>query len=85
MGEWRGTIGTVGLFLLGWLCPWPSFHFLVDQNVPPFPPLTYFVVYQNNAFYPFADEIMQEFRSGGSRLLIATDVWGRGLDFQQVS
>jgi ERCC4-related helicase len=31
------------------------------------------------------DEIMQEFRSGGSRVLIATDVWGRGLDVQQVS
>jgi len=31
------------------------------------------------------DAIMQEFRSGGSRVLIATDVWGRGLDVQQVS
>lgn len=31
------------------------------------------------------DTIMEEFRSGGSRVLIATDVWGRGLDVQQVS
>jgi len=31
------------------------------------------------------DEIMNEFRSGKSRVLIATDVWGRGLDVQQVS
>ena len=31
------------------------------------------------------DEIMGEFRSGASRVLIATDVWGRGLDVQQVS
>eukprot|EP01038_Epipyxis_sp_PR26KG_P012387 gene12387-16615_t len=31
------------------------------------------------------DSIMEEFRSGGSRVLIATDVWGRGLDVQQVS
>jgi len=31
------------------------------------------------------DAIMQEFRSGSSRVLIATDVWGRGLDVQQVS
>jgi ATP-dependent RNA helicase len=31
------------------------------------------------------DEIMEEFRSGGSRVLIATDIWGRGLDVQQVS
>jgi ATP-dependent RNA helicase len=31
------------------------------------------------------DGIMQEFRSGGSRVLIATDVWGRGIDVQQVS
>jgi ATP-dependent RNA helicase len=28
---------------------------------------------------------MEEFRSGGSRVLIATDLWGRGLDVQQVS
>ena len=27
----------------------------------------------------------KEFRSGGSRVLIATDVWGRGIDVQQVS
>jgi ATP-dependent RNA helicase len=31
------------------------------------------------------DEIMGEFRNGKSRVLIATDVWGRGLDVQQVS
>lgn len=31
------------------------------------------------------DAIMEEFRSGASRVLIATDVWGRGLDVQQVS
>jgi ATP-dependent RNA helicase len=31
------------------------------------------------------ESIMDEFRSGGSRLLIATDLWGRGLDVQQVS
>jgi ATP-dependent RNA helicase len=31
------------------------------------------------------DEIMAEFRSGASRVLITTDVWGRGLDVQQVS
>uniref|UniRef100_A0A7S2ZS82 RNA helicase n=5 Tax=Rhodosorus marinus TaxID=101924 RepID=A0A7S2ZS82_9RHOD len=31
------------------------------------------------------DEIMSEFRSGTSRVLIATDVWARGLDVQQVS
>jgi len=31
------------------------------------------------------EAIMEEFRSGGSRVLIATDVWGRGLDVQQVS
>jgi len=34
---------------------------------------------------PGSDEIMNEFRSGKSRVLIATDVWGRGLDVQQVS
>ena len=28
---------------------------------------------------------MSDFRSGQSRVLIATDVWGRGLDVQQVS
>ena len=28
---------------------------------------------------------MEEFSSGQSRVLIATDVWGRGLDVQQVS
>jgi ATP-dependent RNA helicase len=31
------------------------------------------------------DKIMSEFRSGQSRVLIATDIWGRGLDVQQVS
>mmetsp|Transcript_11616 Transcript_11616/g.14515 ORF Transcript_11616/g.14515 Transcript_11616/m.14515 type:complete len:411 (-) Transcript_11616:297-1529(-) len=31
------------------------------------------------------DKVMEEFRSGSSRVLIATDVWGRGLDVQQVS
>ena len=31
------------------------------------------------------DAIMEEFRSGQSRVLISTDVWGRGLDVQQVS
>ena len=28
---------------------------------------------------------MSEFRAGKSRVLIATDVWGRGIDVQQVS
>jgi ATP-dependent RNA helicase len=31
------------------------------------------------------DAIMEEFRSGSSRVLIATDIWGRGIDVQQVS
>ena len=31
------------------------------------------------------DAIMEEFRSGASRVLIATDIWGRGIDVQQVS
>jgi len=31
------------------------------------------------------ETVMEEFRSGGSRVLIATDLWGRGLDVQQVS
>lgn len=31
------------------------------------------------------DEIMKEFRSGQSRVLITTDVWARGIDVQQVS
>jgi len=31
------------------------------------------------------DQIMNEFRLGNSRVLIATDIWGRGLDVQQVS
>jgi ATP-dependent RNA helicase len=31
------------------------------------------------------EAIMTEFRAGHSRVLIATDVWGRGLDVQQVS
>merc|ERR1712212_1261577 len=31
------------------------------------------------------NEIMREFRSGQSRVLITTDVWARGIDVQQVS
>jgi len=31
------------------------------------------------------DAIMADFRGGKSRVLIATDVWGRGIDVQQVS
>ena len=31
------------------------------------------------------EKIMEEFRAGNSRVLIATDIWGRGLDVQQVS
>lgn len=31
------------------------------------------------------DSVMDEFRSGASRVLIATDLWGRGIDVQQVS
>ena len=31
------------------------------------------------------DSIMNDFRSGKSRVLITTDIWGRGLDVQQVS
>mmetsp|Transcript_76223 Transcript_76223/g.204767 ORF Transcript_76223/g.204767 Transcript_76223/m.204767 type:complete len:301 (-) Transcript_76223:579-1481(-) len=31
------------------------------------------------------DSIMQEFRTGASRVLITTDVWARGLDVSQVS
>jgi len=31
------------------------------------------------------DKVMGEFRSGTSRVLIATDLWGRGIDVQQVS
>lgn len=31
------------------------------------------------------DAIMEDFRSGSSRVLITTDIWGRGLDVQQVS
>merc|ERR1712032_1338733 len=31
------------------------------------------------------DATMQQFRSGQSRVLISTDLWGRGLDVQQVS
>jgi ATP-dependent RNA helicase len=31
------------------------------------------------------DGVMDEFRSGASRVLIATDIWGRGIDVQQVS
>ncbi|GKY93352.1 hypothetical protein MPSEU_000302800 [Mayamaea pseudoterrestris] len=31
------------------------------------------------------DKVMDEFRSGSTRVLIATDLWGRGIDVQQVS
>lgn len=31
------------------------------------------------------DQIMKDFRNGVYRVLIATDIWGRGLDVQQVS
>jgi len=31
------------------------------------------------------NDVMQQFRSGSSRVLIATDLWGRGIDVQQVS
>lgn len=31
------------------------------------------------------EEVMEQFRSGSSRVLIATDIWGRGIDVQQVS
>jgi RecG-like helicase len=31
------------------------------------------------------NQIMQDFRSGTTRVLITTDVWARGLDVQQVS
>lgn len=31
------------------------------------------------------DQVMEDFRGGGSRVLIATDIWGRGIDVQQVS
>jgi len=31
------------------------------------------------------DAVMDEFRSGARRVLIATDIWGRGMDVQQVS
>ncbi len=31
------------------------------------------------------DALMEEFRSGASRVLITTDVWARGIDVQQVS
>lgn len=31
------------------------------------------------------EEIMNNFRDGKSRVLIATDIWGRGIDVQQVS
>lgn len=31
------------------------------------------------------DQIMQQFRAGKARVLITTDLWGRGLDVQQVS
>ena len=31
------------------------------------------------------ESVMEEFRSGATRVLIATDLWGRGIDVQQVS
>lgn len=31
------------------------------------------------------DKVMNDFRSGNSRVLISTDVWARGIDVQQVS
>ena len=31
------------------------------------------------------DSVMEQFRSGSSRVLVATDLWGRGIDVQQVS
>ena len=31
------------------------------------------------------EAIMAEFRSGASRVLVTTDIWGRGIDVQQVS
>ena len=31
------------------------------------------------------DAVMSEFRSGRSRVLVTTDIWGRGIDVQQVS
>eukprot|EP00562_Extubocellulus_spinifer_P003010 CAMPEP_0178487488 /NCGR_PEP_ID=MMETSP0696-20121128/9350_1 /TAXON_ID=265572 /ORGANISM="Extubocellulus spinifer, Strain CCMP396" /LENGTH=428 /DNA_ID=CAMNT_0020115187 /DNA_START=325 /DNA_END=1611 /DNA_ORIENTATION=- len=31
------------------------------------------------------EKVMEQFRSGSSRVLIATDLWGRGIDVQQVS
>jgi ATP-dependent RNA helicase len=31
------------------------------------------------------EQIMQQFRAGQARVLISTDLWGRGLDVQQVS
>jgi len=31
------------------------------------------------------EEIMSEFRAGSTRILISTDIWGRGIDVQQVN
>lgn len=31
------------------------------------------------------DAVMEEFRGGAARVLVATDLWGRGIDVQQVS
>jgi ATP-dependent RNA helicase len=31
------------------------------------------------------EKVMEQFRNGSSRLLVTTDLWGRGLDVQQVS
>lgn len=34
---------------------------------------------------PERDSVMQQFKSGQSRVLITTDLWARGLDVAQVS
>jgi len=34
---------------------------------------------------PSRDSVMEDFRGGKSRVLVATDLWGRGIDVQQVS
>jgi len=34
---------------------------------------------------PTRESVMEDFRSGKTRVLIATDLWGRGIDVQQVS
>ncbi|KAL3902674.1 MAG: hypothetical protein SGPRY_011969 [Prymnesium sp.] len=47
--------------------------------------ITQAVIFCNTKKKKERDAIMAEFRSGDSRVLIATDVWGRGIDVQQVS